>query len=334
MLKYDGAVDYYLDENDYSKKENGEASDVGNTNYAGNAMMEWGRDGRKIWYKIVPEDDGSSATVYISDYKADNDYVAWSFMNAEGTISEHFYTPIYNGFVDRANRLRSISGIAGSSICKYSAARNEIEHAERNNIGEKKQWYTETYCDWVLINLLLVLVGKSLDCQSVFGMGKTGVSSVSDIAPTGILNDKGMFWGSSNTSDGVKVFGMENWWGNIWRRMAGLVSNNHESRYKMTRTQTDDYNYNGNGYTSGGEMPYSDGYVTKMRYNQNGIVPMAVGGTSSTYYTDSLYQGDGYGYAFFGGIVGAASGPFALTLAYPQDRTFWDVSACVSCKPY
>lgn len=41
MLKYDGTVDYYLDPNDYSKKADGTASDMANTSYAGNAMMEW-----------------------------------------------------------------------------------------------------------------------------------------------------------------------------------------------------------------------------------------------------------------------------------------------------
>ena len=51
MLKYDGTVDYYLDPDDYSKKEDGTASDVANTSYGGNAMMEWGQNGKKIGLK-------------------------------------------------------------------------------------------------------------------------------------------------------------------------------------------------------------------------------------------------------------------------------------------
>lgn len=43
MLKTNGQVDYYLNENDYSKKADGTASDITNVNYNGNAMMEWGR---------------------------------------------------------------------------------------------------------------------------------------------------------------------------------------------------------------------------------------------------------------------------------------------------
>lgn len=43
MLKTNGQVDYYLNENDLSKKINGSASDIANIDYDGNAMMEWGK---------------------------------------------------------------------------------------------------------------------------------------------------------------------------------------------------------------------------------------------------------------------------------------------------
>ena len=49
MLKFDGTVDYYLDPDNYDLKESGEASDVANDAYEGNAMMEWGQNGKKIW---------------------------------------------------------------------------------------------------------------------------------------------------------------------------------------------------------------------------------------------------------------------------------------------
>jgi len=39
MLKYDGTVAYYLDPNDYTKKEDGTESDVSNVSFDGNAMM-------------------------------------------------------------------------------------------------------------------------------------------------------------------------------------------------------------------------------------------------------------------------------------------------------
>ena len=80
MVRFDGTVDYYLDPNDYSKKADGSASDVANTSYAGNAMMEWGRDGKKIWMKIQPDSgDANSATIYIADHQVDSTYHDFPF---------------------------------------------------------------------------------------------------------------------------------------------------------------------------------------------------------------------------------------------------------------
>jgi hypothetical protein len=87
MLKYDGTVDYYLDPNDYSKKLDGTASDVADPTYAGNAMMEWGRDGKIIWYKVVPDSDPTSYSVYIADNQVDDAYVCYPFVNGDGDIN-------------------------------------------------------------------------------------------------------------------------------------------------------------------------------------------------------------------------------------------------------
>ena len=130
MVKYDGTVDYYLDPNDYSKKEDGvTASDIDNANYGGNAMMEWGRDGRKIWYKVVPQDGGKSADIYIANYQADAGFHDWSFHNAHSESVPHFYTPIYNGsLID--GKLRSLSG---KQVSKSLTGTQEIEYAKANN---------------------------------------------------------------------------------------------------------------------------------------------------------------------------------------------------------
>lgn len=130
MVKYDGTVDYYLDPNDYSKKEDGvTASDIDNANYGCNAMMEWGRDGRKIWYKVVPQDGGKSADIYIANYQADAGFHDWSFHNAHSVSVPHFYTPIYNGsLID--GKLRSLSG---KQVSKSLTGTQEIEYAKANN---------------------------------------------------------------------------------------------------------------------------------------------------------------------------------------------------------
>lgn len=119
MLKYDGTVDYYLDPNDYTKKADGTASDVGNLAYGGNAMMEF----PLIWYKFVQGVANGEGYFYVSNKKVDSTYKCWSNMDCDGNIIDHFYMPIYNGCT-YDEKMRSISGItlAPWSTTAYSAS--------------------------------------------------------------------------------------------------------------------------------------------------------------------------------------------------------------------
>lgn len=342
MLKYDGTVDYYLDPNDYSKKEDGTPSDVADFAYGGNAMMEWGRGGKKIWYKIVPDEDPTSASVFIADYQVDENYRAWSFINNQGVMTEHFYTPIYNGTIDGDGRLRSISGKAYTEICQSKTVAREITAAELNNPGTDKLWYTEVYADITIINLLLILMGKSLNSQAVYGTGRCGQeSAASYMLGTGTMDDKGMFWGSESNTYGVKVFGMENWWGNQWRRYAGHMMIDHVQKYKMTRgnqdgSTADDYNTTANGYLTGVTGPSTNSYVTKMQFDGNGFQTAEVGGSSATYWCDNWHQNSGTRYALRGAACSAAVGnvgfAYVRLSAAPSDRS-WTIGSSPSCKP-
>lgn len=344
MLKSDGTVDYYLDENDYSKKADGTPSDVADDSYDGNAMIEWGRDNQRIWYKIVPDElDSTSASIYISNQCVDNDYRAWSFINADGQMTEHFYTPIYNGTIDGNGKLRSISGKLYSDLCQNKNVTQEVTAAELNNPTGKKLWYTEQYCDVTLINLLLILISKSLDTQTAFGKGRSGQPSGPQyMIGTGTMDKKGMFWGSSSNNDGVKVFGMENYWGNQYRRFAGLQMNDYQQLYKMTRSMADgssatDYNQTGDGYLQACLSPDASGYASKMWYNKDGFFDYSTdGGSSSKYYCDYWYPNYGLRFACRGGYSSTTAvdcGALCVGLAYADFLTHWGIGVAVSCKP-
>lgn len=348
MLKYDGTVDYYLDHDDYSKKEDGSDSDVADDTYGGNAMMEWGRDGKKIWYKIVPDTgDNTSASVYIADYQADDGYRAWSFINNQGVLVDHFYTPIYNGTLDGDDKLRSISGKTYSDLCQSKTASQEVAATKLNNPTGKDLWYTEVYADVTLINLLLILMAKSLDVQTAYGNGRQAQSSeASSMLGTGMMNDKGLFWGANDNTHGVKVFGMENWWGNQWRRYAGHVIVDYVQKYKMTRSRqdgsaADDYSQSTtasgyDGYITGATGPSTDGFVKAMQFDENGFQTKAVNGTSATYWADYWYQNSGLRYALRGGYCSGSAGvggAFSVYLYFAPSATTWAFGAAPSCKP-
>lgn len=356
MLKYNGQVDYYLDPNDYTKKADGTDSDVANIDYEGNAMMEWGRDGKKIWYKITPDPiKPKSAFIYVSDYKADEDFHAHSFVNHEGKVVDHFYTPIYNGSLDSSNRLRSMSGaasddgtVSGRPYMQGKTGTQEISYATANGAG----WYTETYGDSVLINILLVLLGKSLDTRTVFGQGNHSgyvedSSKEYGMTPIGSMNTKGLFWGkktsSSSDNSGVKVFGMENWYGSQWRRIAGLILNKTNMQYKLgygtgDGSTTMEYNTTGTGYVSSGVTPSgtSGGYIDTMVYTKSGaMLPKTANGSSSTYFCNSLrFNTSQVNYAIRGGVAwsGLRVGAFGLGVAAAVSGADWSLGASLSYR--
>ena len=360
MLKYNGQVDYYLDENDYSQKAyGGGASDVANKDYGGNAMMEWGRDGKKIWYKIVPDaGDATSCSVFIADYQADSNFVCWPFINAMGGMTDHFYTPIYNGTIVNNGTndvLRSISGLSWSTYgCKSKTAAVE-RTAARHNYDEADIWDTEVYADIILINLLLTLISKSLDGQTAFGKGlvDSGSEAVNNGFTTGVHNAKGMFWGTnsgaaSTYANAVKVFGMENWWGFQWRRFGGLVNVSGTMKYKLTRGTQDgstasDYvvsttGSDYNGYLVGDTLPSASGtYIKKHVWKADGAhTPNPADGSSSTFYCDGLWTNNGQtDYASRGGSssAGARCGPWYLSLDGTASNASWNFGAAPSCKP-
>ena len=345
MVLQEGIVDYYLDPDDYTKKEDGTASDIADTTYAGNAMMEWGRDGKKIWYKVVPDPgDVTSGTVYICDEQLDPSYHAWSFINNQGREVDHFYTPIYNGSSvnDGTNEvMRSMSGLA---ITQSLSGTEEITRCRRNNKGSDVLWYTEVIADRILINFLLILMGKSTDTQTVFGNGLiTGSQTALNNYRTGALNDKGLFFGYSDQTHGVKVFGMENWWGAQWRRHAGYIKAGNDQKIKLTYgrqdgSTADGYNTDGSGYISMGITPTGtgSGYIDQMNFNEYGMFGKNSSGSSSTHFCDGQwFNNSATVYALFGGCsdVGLPGGAFCCALVNTVSRAAWTYGVALSYRP-
>lgn len=338
MLKYDGAVDYELDKNDYTKKADGTTSDVANTAYDGNAMIGF----PKVYWKIV-DNGNNTANIYFCDKKLDNDFHCWSHIDNNGNEIDYCYMPAYTGaLVD--GRLRCISGLAPIS---YKTRQEEIDYAKANNITDEIIWYTEVYSDRTLINLLLLLIGKSTDTQTVFGAGNN--NSFVSTSKTGVLNSgtmdtKGLFWGSNDNVSGVKVFGMEHFWGNVWRIIAGYISDKGTQKVKMTYGQSDSstidgYSINGTGYiTIPNSTPSgtSGGYISKMLFTNNGLIPVTASGSATTYYSDVLWYDNGQvGSIRVGGSCNYKSdvGAFLIGLNSLATLTNWNITCSISCKP-
>ena len=330
MLTYAGVVDHYLNPNDYTKKVDGTVSSVNSPDFGGNAMMEWPKIFTKRWV------DASGIYHFrCCNTALDASYECWSNYDKNNKKIDHFYTPIYFGS-SVSGKMRSISG-QSNSVSTTAAV--EISLARANGDA----WYTEVLADRLLIQDLLVMMAKTTECQTAFGFGRCKYDS-SDAIGQGTLDKKGMFWGSNDRTSGVKVFGMENWWGNLWRRTAGWILNKGVQKVKLTQGTKDgstasDYNIDGSGYlTVANATPSGSfgGYISSMKTEAFGRLPVTASGSSSTYEADGMwFDNSGITYANVGGHWNAQFlvGPFCADLAEEATMSYTIIGAALSCKP-
>lgn len=280
MVKNSGTVDYQLNPNDYTlRATTGAASDVSNTAYAGNAMSAI----PLVWVKRYHENGYRYVIFCESQY--DESYKAYAHTRPDGTISPYAYGAMFEGSL-QSETLRSLSGLRP---CNTINANAELTAAQKNGSA----WTIETWAFWNLIHDLLVLLGKSTNIQAVFGQGHTtGGASANDLLTTGALITKGQFFGSADTVSSVKVFHMENFWGDRWDRLVGMIYENGMYKVKMT-PEGSGYNFTGNGYATIRKgitaAEAGGGWVKNAQQTEYGLFPTVLSGSDATFDCDFHY---------------------------------------------
>ena len=326
MLNYNGNIDYYIDKTDFSKKADGSKSDIDNINYPGNAMMRFPRVFIKSWR------ERNKQYCLFSNIKYDDSFECWPCKKADGTYTEAFFGPMFEGTKDSTGRLRSI--VTNTKALNNTNAQAEIDAARLNGNGwDVTNWAAEDY--W---RKLFILIFKRLNSQAACGYGATA-SSTGLTTNTGCSVSKpGLFWGSSGASaNGVKMFGMENFYAHRWRRFTGCLLINGTYHVKMTKSRidgstADDYNLTASGYIDTGvKAPSaSESYITKLNAGKYGGLPTAVGGSSSTYYSDGMWTNlSGTMMPLSGGLVlnGVVDGVFAFACDSAPSDSHWAFGA-------
>ena len=270
MVKADGTEDYKLMQEDYTKKEDGAASDVANADYAGNAMAAF-KGGWLCQYETEADE-----FIIWSNVKYDDAYNARHRKAKDGSIREGFYRHIYKPtLID--GKARSISG---TEIMGGFTAQQERQLCKAN--GEA--WEQSTWQQWNYIICLLKIMAKTDDLQAAYGYGNCD-NPAWDALPTGTLNDKGQFYGSRKKDEQVKVFHTEALWGDKWERLAGLIVDNG-----IVKVHTHgEYNFTGEGYKSIYRYMTNDfdyGFVDGTAMTPYGRFPVSFNGSRHAYTAD------------------------------------------------
>ena len=310
-----GAVVGYLQRNDYTKFENGTTADI-TSGSAGDVMVEI----PKMAYYM--EKTGSIITCKVcmgsEAQSVDSRYTYLPFSRDTEGDRDKIYIGAYLGNTI-SSKLRSLSGKAPSATQTIGTFRTQ---AQANGTGyQQLPFYPLT-----LLQILYILKYGSLDSQTALGRGF--VDGNTAVINTGGTNFKEFCFGETTGKLQMKIFGIEDFWGNLYQWIDGLFCN---ASWSILTTYKS-FNDTGSGYlfnTSLGLSANAGGYMNSSQGSSKaGFNVKAASGSASTYYADGAYLSAGF-LPFFGGDWSNASsaGAFRLNVGYSASNADASIGA-------
>lgn len=273
--------------------------------------------------RIEAASTGKSLIVSMTDNPNNVDFTYWAHVR-ESVAIETFYLGAYQGYVDEYWRLRSLSGKTPTNNYKLDGCRTAA-----HNHGERYE--QSAYHQLIYRQAMYILKYKNLNSQKAVGMGYCGSSAKApDI--TGTTDAKGMNFGTQDSLQHMKLFGIEDFWGNLYEQEDGLVLQSSGN----IDIGTTDFNNNGTGYKTFGNFSTSglDGLMKEpLCYTRPGTGFLAQSVKSSptaedyqTYFSDFCwtYSYGGPFYLMYGGCYsnGNRAGVFMLYGAVEAESKF------------
>ena len=302
-----GTVNYYLDANDSTKKEDGNTAKLDGSD--GQVMVEI----PKFWWKWEVGTVESKRTFrwYISDVAKQGFEVHPAFFrdrNGDG-IAEEVDKRYYSAYMGYKNgtKLESRSGVMPTASQTIDTFRTQAQ-ARGNG------WGIVDYHLLHAVQLLYLLEYGHFDSQTKIGRGY--VDGNSAYVNTGSTNQYGnKSFGETTGKKQMSYRGIEDFYGNFYYWIDGIVTN---AQYNVL-IGNKNFNDNGTGYNliTTGITSNTAGYIGDIHDNQSlgFLIKSSTGGSS----TNKLYD---YGYlyasrvAYFGGVRsdGSVAGAFMLHL--------------------
>lgn len=269
-----GVVQYYLNPNNFTKKEDGSAADI-TSGADGDVMIEIPKLAYAIYY------EGTDLYVKITDSPdakgIDSRFCYYAHTRDSEGDRNKLYVSAYLGYTDANSKLRSLSGktpTAGQTIGTFRT------QAHANGSG----YDLLSFYPLILLQCLYLIRYKNLDSQTALGMGYTDTSNTSS-HPTGGTVNAGMYYGTTEGLYPVKFLGIEDFWGNLEKYIDGaVVDANHN-----LLTAFKDFNDLGTNYTDRGQIASAniDSYISKVwGTTEIGFIIKEGNGSVTTYFSD------------------------------------------------
>ncbi len=178
----------------------------------------------------------------------------------------------------------------------------------------------------VYLQVMYLLKYRHLNAQVVIGRGFVDENTGS--IKTGGTDMKGMTYGEFTGNQQMKLFGIEDFWGNVYEWIRAVRTGNDREYIIINPT-------NGTEEIIGHYEPYDvDGYTTSVVGSaKGGFLPTAAGGSATTYYCDAGYRTKNsaftFGGAWRGGVWndGSEVGVFFSTVSNDPSAAGADIGA-------
>lgn len=256
-----------LNPNDFTKDINGNTVNLASA-AVGDVMVAFPRMGLKI------STSGNIVTIKMTDNPDDATF-EYNAHTRGTTRKEKFYLGAYKGFLD-SSKLRSWSGKTPTATQTRAVFRTQ---AQANGAGyDQSGFYQLTFRQ-----CMYLLKYKNLDSQTALGRGYVDANSAA--IATGGTNAKGMDFGEATGKLQMKLFGIEDFWGNIYEWIDGIWSDGSRNIW----TGSDAFNDGTTGYTNNGQGATADigNYMSAPQGStKTGFVAKTVAGSATTYFCD------------------------------------------------
>ena len=285
LMKKDGTLITYLDPDNYNKTVNGNTIDI-ESGDLGQVMIRF----KHIYYKFSM--DGDKLWFQISNKQNDSTWVDTAFAAEDGigSVKSEMYVSAYETVL-KNNMLQSISNNKPSTGLNFTSVDKSSSFGvfHMMNVARKE-----------FIILLGYLVTKSINLMSNIGKGNHYTPGSGTLLNTGTMNDKGLFYGKQ-TNEGVKLFGIENLWGNSLKYMNGMIQKliyviDKETGYTVPEQHIfikESYPYdNIEDFDDGGIIGINKVYIKELKFLSDSIyIPDPTkSASSSTYYKSLFYN--------------------------------------------
>lgn len=300
-LMQNGVVTKYLNPNDFTKDVDGNT--VSLTTVGTDVMIEFPRRGLKI------SKSGNQITVKMTDKADDADFDYYAHKRGN-TQKDYFYLGAYLAF-NQSSKLYSIKGKTPTASVSLS---DFITYANARGAGYEIMAAFQVY----FVQAMYILKYKNLNSQSTVGKGfVSGLSAITTGGSEtfGMSMELATSTQKTNGTTHVKLFGLEDFWGNLYQYLSGIASNSSRNLLLTTNNFKNLTTSGGQEYTyTTGVTSNTGGYMNKSQGTSLGGFTMANGGASgsaTTYYADYAHLNAGRFACFSGSYSnGDAAGAF------------------------